>query len=434
MSPSPETDEGRAAKRQKGALAVENFDGSHRSQTTPGGNMSQDAANGGGGGMARGALDGVESLNTVEIVPDGDVLIGVSGLAGVHKPISLRVSSHILALTSAKFKHLLATTATAADHPITLPLPAEDGDTMLLLCHILHLRNDKLPPRLPAESLYKLASMAHDFACAVAVGRATAGWFDALYHSGPAPSPPPPPPPSSTTAPAPAPATAPTIFIDPVKILLATLLLDEPTYFVRFTARWILAEPFASRFPVPPGSDAQLQRLSRELQRRRTALLCAARQDVDLLIEPCSVAFARGAEHYIDYAPGMSPDSGSFTHDNTKASSLCHVDSMAATLYLGALRDAGIWPATVSPASLGELVVAMRDFRVPEYDDCDKCDFCEGVKGLFGSGVGVVGRMWGERCWGLCLDCFNRGGDGDGAGGDGGGRGECRWEHGRGRV
>ena len=98
---------------------------------------------------------------------------------------------------------------------------------------------------------------------------------------------------------------------------------------------------------------------------------------------------------------------------------------MAATTYLGALRDARIWPATVSPGTLGEILTAMQEFRVPEYDDCDKCDFCEDVKGKFSLGVVLMKNMWAERMWGLCLDCFKAGGFNVG---------DCRWEHVKGKA
>ena len=128
--------------------------------------------------------------------------------------------------------------------------------------------------------------------------------------------------------------------------------------------------------------------------------------------------------HHIDYAPGMTPDPSSDDNDG-RGPSLCHVDCMAAMSFLGALRDARLWPATVSPPTLGEIVAAMQGFRIPEYDDCDKCDFCEDVKGTFALGLVVVRTMWAERMWGLCLDCFNSGGVH---------KGGYQWEHGKGRA
>ncbi|KAK4541188.1 hypothetical protein LTR36_008262 [Oleoguttula mirabilis] len=340
--------------------------------------------------------------NTVDIVSDGDVLLGLSGLAGVKKPISLRASRHVLAMTSPVFKAVLASQesnkpfgslATSTASPLHSSHQADDGDTMLLLCNILHLRNDKLPSRLPTESLYKLAVLAEKYKCAVAVSRAAAGWFDRLFSG-------------STTQ----------VYIDMCMITEAALLLDEPTYFARFTERWIKAEPFGNDFAVPPSADTRMKSLSVELRKRRASALSDLRDDIDLLADPCSLAFSKTTEHYIDYAPGIVPDAD----DDGRIGSICHVGSGAGTTYLGALRDEHIWPALVWPATLGAIIEAIKDFRLPEYDDCDRCDSCEDVKMDFERAVLVVKMMQAVRLWGLCLDCFKAGGLN---------AGECRYEH-----
>lgn len=270
---------------------------------------------------------------------------------------------------------------------------ADDGDTMLLLCNILHLRNDKLPSRLPAEGLHRLAALAEKYKCIVAVSRATAGWFDRIYN---APS---------------------HIYVDTFRITEATLLLDEPTYFARFTERWIKAEPSGSNFAVPLNADARMKNLATELRKHRDNLCLTTYVEIDLLVEPCSLGFLKANEHYIDYAPGMTPD----PDDNGRiGGSICHVDEQAGTLYLGSLREAHIWPASVRPATLGAIIEAIKEFRVPEYDDCDKCDFCEDVKGRFNRILAVLKLMHADRLWGLCLDCFQAGGFN---------AGECRYEH-----
>lgn len=291
--------------------------------------------------------------------------------------------------THEDFKRPLA--AANASDPILIPVEDDDGDTMLLLCNILHLRNDKLPSRLPAEALYKLAALAGRYACVVAVGRATSGWFDRLYNAS-------------------------NVYVDTFKIIEAALLLDEATFFVRFTERWITMEPLDTKFTVPVGADDIMRRLSGELFNRRQWLLSTIRADLDLLVDPCSVGFSKTTEHYVDYAPGMSPD----PDDQGRLGSICHVDEGAGTIYLGALRDDKIWPATVWPPQIGLIIERVKSFRVPEYDDCDKCDFCEDVKGRFGPAVAMVKKMYAERLWGLCLDCFKAGGFN---------AGECRYEH-----
>lgn len=66
--------------------------------------------------------------------------------------------------------------------------------------------------------------------------------------------------------------------------------------------------------------------MAAELYNRRNAQSAALKSDVDLLVGPCSVAFSKGARHFIDYAPGMIPDADD---DGRTAGSICHVDEQA---------------------------------------------------------------------------------------------------------
>lgn len=98
-------------------------------------------------------------------------------------------------------------------------------------------------------------------------------------------------------------------------------------------------------------------------------------------------------------------------------------------LYLGALRDAQIWPSTTwarpkapngTGATIGDIVEKLNHFREPEYNDADKCEFCEGIKIKFTEQLDTMKDMQKDRLWGLCLDCYNAGGFN---------AGECRFEH-----
>ncbi|KAI7520189.1 hypothetical protein KC331_g20345, partial [Hortaea werneckii] len=113
--------------------------------------------------------------DVVDIVTDGDVLLDLGGLAGVQKEVSLRVSGRVISLASPVLRDKLyhATGASKNDYPRRLNVKDEDGDAMLLICNIIHLRNDKLPPRLPAEMLYNLATLSEKLQCGIAVSRAT---------------------------------------------------------------------------------------------------------------------------------------------------------------------------------------------------------------------------------------------------------------------
>ncbi|KAI6854928.1 hypothetical protein KC319_g11297 [Hortaea werneckii] len=374
MSPSPDLEQdGRSSKRQRSSLT--NTDMAQLNNADP---VAEDV---------------------VDIVSDGDVLLDLGGLAGIQKEVSLRVSGRVISLASPVLRVKLyhATGAAKNDYPRRLSVKDEDGDAMLLINNIIHLRNDKLPPRLPAEMLYNVAILSEKLQCGIAVSRATSPWFDRLFN---------------------APAQ---VYVDMCRIIEATMLLDEPIFFARFTARWIMNEPLDGKFAVPPTAHFRMKTLSLQLQQRRQSHIQALRADLDLLVDCCSLAFAKPSEHYIDYAPGMLPD----PDEQGRTGSICRVDEGAATLYLGALRDERIWPATVWRPTLGEIVEALKKFTIPEYDDCDKCDFCEGVKAKFSLAVTMLKSMHASRMWGLCLDCFRAEG--------GMNSGECRYEHAKAR-
>jgi len=151
------------------------------------------------------------------------------------------------------------------------------------------------------------------------------------------------------------------------------------------------------------------------------------RNDLDTIVNACSMAFSkRTNKHYIDWAPGMKPDVDATTGHYPPE---CQVDTDAAMQYLGALRDAQIWPSTVweqrvTPGRAGEtiggLVDKLENFREGGYDDADKCEFCNDIKIKFTEQLDITKQEQKERLWGLCLDCFNAGGLNVG---------ECRFDH-----
>ncbi|KAK5734973.1 hypothetical protein LTR17_008462 [Elasticomyces elasticus] len=347
--------------------------------------------------------DGIE--NVIEISPTGGALLVLKELAGV-KPVTLQLSQDVLEATSTTFASMLQNARLPEElkaHEVLMYADDEDDvETLYLLCNILHLRNDKLPSRLSVDALCSLSKMVQKYKCATAVGRATMGWFDRLYSA----------------------AKAGTVVVDVWKMVEAAYLLDEPIFFSRFTEMWVLEEPLAvnSLAAAVRAADDSSKRLAVELHNRRQAQMIALKSDVDLLVNPCSVAFSKSARHYTDYAPGMMPDPDD---DGRTTGSICHVDEQAATTFLGTLRDESIWPPLAWPTTLGALVSTIQGFRIPEYDDCDKCDFCEDVKTAFGTAVDLVKKMHKERLWGLCLDCFRAGGIN---------AGECRYEHSKPRI
>ena len=151
-------------------------------------------------------------------------------------------------------------------------------------------------------------------------------------------------------------------------------------------------------------------------------MFAALRLDLDLLTDPCSIALAKESHHYIDCPPDTEPEAADLSDGEPEKPTVCAVDSQAAPLYLGALRDAGLWPPTAWGATrtAEQLIEGFDRFREPEYDDCDKCEFCLPLVEVFDQKLMLVKKLHKERLWGLCLDCFNAGGVN---------RGECRFAH-----
>ena len=155
---------------------------------------------------------------------------------------------------------------------------------------------------------------------------------------------------------------------------------------------------------------------------RHANAILTLHNDLNSLADTCIYSFSKQGTHYIDYAPGISPDSDEVAND-------CHVDSEGAKEYLGALRDAEIWPSTIwarptlsggCGASVGNVVDKLHSFREPEYDDVDKCEFCEIIRIKFTEALDRMKETQKERLWGLCLDCYKAGGVS---------ACECRYDH-----
>ena len=310
------------------------------------------------------------------------------------------------------FKTQLATTAhTREEEPKTvLPLPTEDGDAVFILCHILHLRNDKLPARISADLLLKISLLAETYGCTVAVGRSTTQWFDHLYHLNNAGH------------------------EDLCKIVEAAYILDEAVWFARFTTRWVL-NCSISMPRLPDMSTNETQKLALMLLSQQTSASIRLRMDFDSLADIAVRYFSREFKHYIDWAPEMSPDPSETP--SGKEPVRCRVDGDGGQEFLGALREAQIWPSEVwfrdidnvsmreedaSRVSIGDIVDRLAEFLPPDYDDADRCEFCDGIKEAVVAGLKRVKQEQKERLWGLCLDCFRA---------NGVNAGECRFDHAR---
>ena len=160
------------------------------------------------------------------------------------------------------------------------------------------------------------------------------------------------------------------------------------------------------------------------LSTRHTAAEILLRMDLDKLVDKCAYSFSSEGKHFIDYPPGSNPDEDPSTGRKPPE---CRVDGDGGFVYLGALRDAQIWPSTewvgaeTTGGRIGDVVDALVHFREPEYDDCDKCVCCNEIKTEFIDAVERLRQVHKERLWGLCLDCYKAGGINDDE--------ECRFEH-----
>ncbi|EME88863.1 uncharacterized protein MYCFIDRAFT_206147 [Pseudocercospora fijiensis CIRAD86] len=334
---------------------------------------------------------------TVDICGDGDTILVVSGIANLYKKMGIRVSSTVLTLASPVFKRLLTTPTTASSlatplsatptpaepPPRLLPLP-DDGDTIYILCNILHLQNSALPSKISPDLLFRFIATASKFQCIIAISRVCSQWLDHIYHHLPHPT--------STTL--------------LLHLIETSMLLNDAIYFARFSSKWILSAPLGKKEVseiVEPSEPVPRQRLARTLLSRQKSVQEDLKRDLDIVLDPLAEALSDDARHYIDCAPGDDP-----TPPDTPIP--CIVDKDASTLYLSALRDANLWPSSkwsTTTTTLAELVRKFTDFRIPEYDASDACYWCINSGEGFAEGEGV----------------------GEGGGGGGVNLGDCRVVH-----
>jgi len=288
-----------------------------------------------------------------------------------------------------------------------IALPDDDGDALILILYILHFRTQALPAYISPDMLIRVGVLATKYRCAHAISRATTQWFDRIFTEM---------------------ESMPNNASETLKMIQASFLLDEAMYFARFTGRYVRNSPpnsaksaLATGEQVPEG----VRRIKSALLQRQAEMFAALRLDLDLLTDPCSVALSKESHHYIDCPPDTEPDVAELplsSDGEPEKPTVCAVDSQVAPLYLGALRDAGLWPPTAwgGTRTAEQLIEGFDKFREPEYDDCDKCEFCLPLVELFDQKLMLVRKMHRERLWGLCLDCFTAGGVN---------KGDCRFAH-----
>lgn len=229
--------------------------------------------------------------NVIEIIPGADAILVVTGMSSAPETsIGLGVSRYALSMASPMFRDAFTTAGYgakmengASHHNTVLSVPDDNGDAMYILTNILHFRNDRLPTRIHPDMLCKLANLAQKYQCVVAVRPATLQWFDRLYAShNPG---------------------------DMWRIIEAAYLLDEATFFARFTTRWVLQQSLHFR-QVPLATMLDTQKLTREwllvvnmrmsadrdavmLCDRHTAGAITLRNDLDGLVDSCASSFSK---------------------------------------------------------------------------------------------------------------------------------------------
>ncbi|KAK6429444.1 hypothetical protein LTR95_014408 [Oleoguttula sp. CCFEE 5521] len=345
----------------------------------------------------------------IDVSEDGDVLLVVTSGWVTRDTAGFRCSSAALSLASPVFKAILAApiATTLPQPPATdsaftfastspstevgklVPLREPDSDALVVILNIIHFKTIYLPGRLAPDRLLHVGTLAAKYQCVNAISRACTPWFDEIYTAN--------------------------LREDTATMVQAAYDLNDAVFFTRFTNRYILTAPRPMKAIAAPQSD---DNIAGALRLRHIAAEASLRFDIDLLLELCAVALDKESKHYIDCPPDTDPDPVPAWSD---LAVICSVDSQAAPIYLAAMRDAELWPPSAwAKHQIGDVVERVREFRVPDYDDCDKCDFCLPLPEAFEAKLRLVKKLQKDRLWGLCLDCFKAGGVFQGT---------CRVEH-----
>ena len=106
------------------------------------------------------------------IDPDGDIYLNFSGY-------EVRVSSKVLSLASPGFKKMFGPffaegASVAADNPSRVHLRADDADTLISLCYLLHFQGHKVSDTPTLEFLEKLAILTDKYDCVGSISQWTA--------------------------------------------------------------------------------------------------------------------------------------------------------------------------------------------------------------------------------------------------------------------
>lgn len=229
----------------------------------------------------------------VDVCAEGDIILVVSSLASIANPMGIRVSSNALSFASPVFRRLLqpSSAADAMNTPISAPsspeaeeprmihLPSDDGDSLYLLCNVLHLRNDQLPTKLLPDALFRFVACCAKYGSLVAASRAASTWLDYLYTRN-------------------EPETDGSRCSVTFKLLEAAYILNDAVFFSRFSARWVLSEAMGKPLhEIVP--DVPRQKLAAALVQRQKLAKVELHADLDALMDPLAESLSDDAKHYM---------------------------------------------------------------------------------------------------------------------------------------
>lgn len=127
----------------------------------------------------------IAQLPKKELAPHGDIILQVGSEKGPVK--SIRVSSQVLSIASPVFARMFGSgfregfvSSSTSDQPLHLPLPDDNPDAVLLMCHVLH-PSGVGDLYVPLQLLESLALLVDKYDCALALTIWSRLWFQQRY-------------------------------------------------------------------------------------------------------------------------------------------------------------------------------------------------------------------------------------------------------------
>lgn len=297
----------------------------------------------------------------IELDPEGDVQLQLSPGREQHEnATTLIVASKTLTLASPVFDRMLNSSfkegiAKTAEGKVTIPLPDDDPEAMIIVCRALHHMNHLVPEQLTSTSLEKIAVLCNKYDCMRALAAHGNVWVRNGLERLPSRS-----------------------SLD--RLLYAAYVLDMPAAFAKVA--WDLVLGCAGRIvdlgvEIPALFPAQilekLEHLREELQQKLTDALELPLADI-LTYSPC---------------PGIARLAG---------------------LYIAKLKNANLWPLgpVLRKASLSMVLERIQVFQEPGPPQCPNyCQRCTTLREI---------KFKNELCkkreevlnarTKLCLDCL----------------------------